>query len=189
MNHPVKRIAAIHDLSGFGRSSLTVVIPIISTMGIQVCPLPTALLSTHTSEFKNYYIKDLSNDMNGIIRHWKDLEINFDAVYSGFLGSPGQIQIVRNFIRDFKKEAQFIIVDPVLGDDGETYSTINHEMITGMRSLIEEADIITPNLTEAAFLLDEPQIENIDTETVKDWARRLSGKGPEITIITSVSPA
>ncbi|MBI9102021.1 MAG: pyridoxamine kinase [Spirochaetales bacterium] len=186
MSNPVKRIAAIHDLSGFGRSSLTVVIPIVSTMGIQVCPLPTALLSTHTSEFKNYHMKDLTEDMVGIINHWQKLEIEFDAIYSGFLGSPGQIKVVSKFIKEFKTNSNFVVVDPVMGDDGSTYATIGNEMILGMRELIKSANIITPNLTEAAFLLDEPQPEKMDTDKIKKWARRLSEEGPSIVIITSV---
>ncbi len=186
MENPVRRIAAIHDLSGFGRSSLTVVIPIVSTMGIQVCPLPTALLSTHTSEFQNYHIHDLTSDMKGIIRHWSELEIKFDAIYSGFLGSPGQIHVVQEFIREFKKDNQFIVVDPVMGDDGKCYDTINQEMISGMKELISSADIITPNLTEAAFLLNRSLNVHPEIDEVKEWALELSANGPSIVIITSV---
>lgn len=192
MINPVPRLAAIHDLSGFGRSSLTVVIPILSTMGTQVCPLPTALLSTHTSEFKNYHISDLTSDMEGIIRHWKELDLNFDAIYSGFLGSPKQIDIVADFIDYFGKSRKdsgrepLIVVDPVLGDDGETYGPIGQDMVNGMKHLITKADIITPNLTEAAFLLDEKIPTEMSMETIKDWTQRLSDKGPKIVIITSV---
>ena len=187
MINPVPRVAAIHDLSGFGRSSLTVVIPILSTMGVQVCPLPTALLSTHTSEFKNYHIRDLTSDMEGIIRHWKELAIDFDAVYSGYLGSPAQLRIVENFIRDFRREDQIVVVDPVMGDDGIAYAGMEPALISGMRELIRSADIITPNLTEAAFLLDQPCRETVTVPEIKEWAAALADRGPSTVIITSVS--
>jgi len=190
MINPVPRVAAIHDLSGFGRASLTVVIPILSTMGTQVCPLPTALLSTHTSDFTDYHITDLTRDMKGIIRHWKELNLRFDAVYSGFLGSPEQIRIVSDFITHFGKpegnEKPLIVVDPVMGDDGVTYGPIGPEMIQGMKELIKRADIITPNLTEAAFLLDRKLPSEISLEEAKAWARELSDRGPRVVIITSV---
>jgi len=186
MINPVPRTAAIHDLSGFGRSSLTVVIPVLSTMGVQVCPLPTALLSTHTSEFRNYHLRDLTSDMEGIIRHWKELAISFDAIYSGYLGSPAQIRIVADFIHDFRRENQLVVVDPVMGDDGKPYSAIEPALILGMKDLIRSADIITPNLTEAAFLLDETYREKISIPEIKQWASALADSGPKIVIITSV---
>ena len=186
MINPVPRIAAIHDLSGFGRSSLTVVIPILSTLGVQVCPLPTALLSTHTSEFTGYHLRDLTADMEGIIRHWKELKIEFDGIYSGYLGSPAQIRIVADFIRDFRKENQLVVIDPVMGDDGKPYSAMEPALISGMKDLIGSADIITPNLTEAAFLLDTEYRDEISIREIKDWASALAEKGPSTVIITSV---
>ena len=152
MKSPVKRVAAIHDLSGFGRASLTVVIPILSTMGVQVCPLPTAVLSTH-SKFEDFHFIDLTGEMSDYIRHWKQLGISFDAVYSGFLGSPRQIDIVTDFIDHFSQQDQLVIVDPVLGDNGALYGPLNKDMVTEMQSLIKQADIITPNITEASLLL------------------------------------
>lgn len=187
--NPVPRTAAIHDLSGFGRSSLTVVIPIMSTMGIQVCPIPTAILSTHTSGFENYHFFDFTDEMERYIAHWKSLEISFDSIYSGFLGSPHQVEIVERFISDFKNDSQIVVVDPVLGDDGETYDTITSEMVLRMKNLIVSADVITPNVTEAALLLGEdPNLsaENFSSELIKDWLKRLSVFGPEIVIMTSI---
>jgi len=185
-SNPVPRIAAIHDLSGFGRSSLTVVIPILSTMGVQVVPLPTAILSTHTSEFKDYHYHDLTNELPKIIHHWKTLDIKFDAVYSGFLGSPEQVAIVSDFISSFHHENQLIVVDPVLGDDGTPYGPIGPDMIRRMGELITHADIITPNITEAAFLLQQDYPETLSREKIKDWIKRLSDKGPSTVIVTSV---
>ncbi len=180
----VPRVAAIHDLSGFGRSSLTVVIPILSTMGIQVCPLPTAVLSTH-SAFPDFHFCDLTNDLNPIIDHWKRLSLRFDAIYSGYMGSVKQIDIVRGFIRDFRQTEQLIIVDPVLGDNGKLYQSFSNEMVVKMKDLVCDANVITPNLTEAAMLLDEPYNENLTESELKDWAKRLSAFGPQTVIITS----
>ncbi|MDD3031953.1 MAG: pyridoxamine kinase, partial [Atribacterota bacterium] len=148
MKKPVQRVAAIHDLSGFGRVSLAVVIPILSTMGIQVCPLPTAVLSTHTGSFKNYKFIDLTTHMTEYIAHWKEINIDFDCIYSGFLGSPQQIDIISHFIDDFAREDTLVVVDPVMGDGGKLYSSMNQNMVREMRKYIQKADLITPNYTE-----------------------------------------
>lgn len=184
--NPVPRIAAIHDLSGFGRSSLTVVIPVLSTMGIQVCPLPTAILSTHTSNFENYHFTDFTAGMEDMIRHWRELGIQFDAVYSGFLGSAAQIQIVSDFIDSFQWGDPMVVIDPVLGDDGVAYDTIDENLIKQMRALVSKAQVITPNITEAAFLLEERQGQEFDQKKIKEWCQRLSEKGPQVVVITSV---
>lgn len=180
------RVAAVHDLSGFGRASLTVIIPILSTMGIQVCPVPTAVLSTHTGGFDNYKFIDLTEHLEEYIRHWDSLGIEFDCIYSGFLGSPRQIDIISSFIKCFHRPDQLVIVDPVMGDNGNMYSAIDAKMIKQMKRYIGHADIITPNYTEAAYLLDEPYKYKIEEGRIKDWLLRLSDRGPEIAIITSV---
>ena len=187
--NPVPKTAAIHDLSGFGRGSLTAVIPIMSTMGIQVCPIPTAILSSHTSGFENYHFFDFTSEMEKYIEHWKSLEIDFDAVYSGFLGSPAQAVIVEKFIRDFRQKRQIVVVDPVLGDDGETYDTFGDEMVRQMKRLTASADVITPNVTEAALLLGEDPASpacSFTEANIKKWLRALSEEGPEIVIMTSI---
>lgn len=186
MKRSVNRVAAIHDLSGFGRSSLAVVIPILSTMGIQVCSMPTAVLSTHTGGFDGYSFIDLTDSMEEFIGHWKQLELDFDCIYSGFLGSPRQIKIISNFIDDFSSNNPLVVIDPVMGDNGKLYSTMDNEMVTNMRKLIEKADIITPNFTEAAYLLDESYDLDINDVKIKDWLVRLSEMGPKTVIITSV---
>lgn len=182
----VPRVAALHDLSGFGRASLTVIMPILSTMGIQVCPLPTAVLSTHTGGFEGYRILDLTDHMKDSIEHWKDLKIDFDAVYSGFLGSHEQVDVVTDFIRSFSRRGQLVVVDPVMGDNGKPYGPMGPEMITEMKNLVAYADVITPNITEAAFLLDEPFPDVMKEARCKDWILRLCDKGPRTIIITSV---
>ena len=186
LGNPVPRVAAIHDLSGFGRSSLTIVLPVLSAMGVQASPLPTALLSTQTSGFGDYFFLDLSDEMTAITNHWRKLNLSFDAIYSGFLGSSRQVKIVSDFIDDFGPEGQFVVVDPVMGDDGETYGPYGSDMVAAMRKLITKADIITPNFTEACLLLDTDYRSNIEVPILKDWLKKLSDLGPEKVVITSV---
>ena len=181
----VKKIAAVHDLSGMGRVSLTVVIPILSSMGFQVCPLPTAVLSNHT-QYPGFSFLDLTDEMPKIIAEWKKLEVQFDAIYTGYLGSPRQIQIVSDFIKDFRQPDSLIVADPVLGDNGRLYTNFDMEMVKEMRHLITKADVITPNLTELFYLLDEPYKADSTDEELKEYLRLLSDKGPQVVIITSV---
>lgn len=183
----IQRVAAIHDLSGFGGGSLSAVIPILSAMGIQVCSLPTAILSTHTGGFTDFHFRDLTDDMRLIISHWRRLSLSFAAIYSGFLGSVEQIGIVRDFIRDFRNPDTLVVVDPVLGDDGKLYDTMAEGMVAGMRSLVASADVITPNITEAGLLLGETSLPAPSASTeIKAWAAALSDLGPRCVIITSV---
>ena len=182
---PVKQVAAIHDLSGCGRTSLAVVIPILSTMGFKVCPLPTAVLSSHT-RYKGYHFVDLTEHMLPIINHWKELSLTFSAVYSGFLGSHKQIHIVKEFIQSFKSDDLLVVVDPVLGDNGQRYGTITEKMVSEMKSLVKMADVITPNLTEASLLLDEPYPQSLEDREIKEWLLNLAEMGPGIVVITSV---
>ncbi|WP_372776360.1 pyridoxamine kinase [Mangrovibacterium sp.] len=181
----LQRVAAIHDLSGFGRASLTVVIPILSSMGIQVCPLPTAVLSSH-SAFPGFHARDLSAELPSMIEHWKKLDIQFDAIYSGYLGAVDQIDMVKGFIRDFGSHDQLVVVDPVLGDNGKLYSAFDCQMVAEMRNLIAHAEVITPNLTEAAFLLGEGYQPQVSIAELKLWCVRLAEMGPKQVIITSV---
>jgi len=186
MKNIIPRVAAIHDISGFGRASLTVIMPILSNMGIQVCPMPTAVLSTHTGGFEGFKFIDLTDHLTDYMNHWKSLSLQFDSIYSGFLGSERQIEIVRQFIHDFKAENQLVVVDPVMGDDGKLYQTINDTMIDGMKELVADADMITPNITEAAYLLDREVPEDISDAAIKDWLKALASMGPQYTVITSV---
>ena len=182
---PVKQIAAIHDLSGCGRTSLSVVIPILSTMGIKVCPLPTAVLSSH-SRFKGYHFTDLTEQMQPIIDHWLQIGVSFDAVYSGFLGSYKQIRIVQQLIDTFSKEQQLVVVDPVLGDNGKLYGPFDQKMVSEMKSLIQKANVITPNLTEMFLLLGEPFHTDVGEDEMKERMLKLSDAGPGIVVVTSV---
>ncbi len=186
MRKPVYEIAAVHDLSGYGRCSLTVAIPILSCMGMQVCPLPTSILSTHTGGFKNYTFFDFTSQMKGIIDHWKSLEISFDAIYTGFLGSSLQIDIITDFIDQFMHDSMLVVIDPVMGDEGKLYDTIDSSIVEGMKKLISRANLITPNVTEAAILLGEENYERLSDGKLKSVMERLSGMGPEMVVVTSV---
>ena len=182
------RIAAIHDMSGFGRCSLTVAIPILSAMGLQCCPVPTAFLSTHTGGFEGFTFHDMTDEMPKIADHWQSLGLEFQAIYSGFLGSERQIDIVADFIRRFRTPRTTVVVDPVMGDDGVAYQTYTPAMCEGMKHLAELADVITPNLTEAAFLLgrdygDLPR----DEIGLRRLAEELSLGGRRSVALTGVS--
>jgi pyridoxine kinase len=186
MQNMIRRVAAIHDLSGFGKASLTNVIPTLSSMGVQVCPLPTAILSTHTGGFEGFSFLDLTDEMEKIIAHWKTVGARFEAIYSGFLGSPRQIDIVSRFIDDFRREEHLVVVDPVLADDGKLYSTMGLEMVEGMGRLVGKADMVTPNLTELALLVGEPYREEVGLDEIKRWMMELSTRGPKYIVVTSV---
>ena len=181
----VKKIAAVHDLSGVGRVSLTVVMPVLSSMGFQVCPLPTAILSSHT-QYPHFSFLDLTNEMERIIEEWKLLGVVFDAFYTGYLGSPRQVQVVERFIREFRKENDLVVVDPVLGDNGKLYANISESMVVEMQKLICSADVITPNLTEAFYLLNSDCKTSLSDDELKSSLFQLSAKGPSMVIITSV---
>ena len=189
---PPKRVAAIHDLSCFGRCATTVILPALSAMGVQVIPVPTALLSSHTGGFTDMYFKDLSADMNSISDHFERLGLKFDAIYTGFLGSEEQIDIVLDFINKFSTDETLVFVDPVMGDDGVLYSTYNDELCRRMRELCSVADIITPNLTEACFLSDVAYRDTSDMtkDEVLEFADSLRSALSEITsakvVITGV---
>lgn len=186
MENIVKKVAAIHDLSGYGRSSLTSIIPILSTMKVQVCPVPTAVLSSHTGGFEGYSFLDLTDYMEQHIAHWKKLNIDFDCIYSGFLGSPKQMKIVADFIDFFGHKNNLTVIDPVLGDNGKLYGTMNNEMVEEMKKLISKADIITPNFTEVTFLLNKSYKKEIGESEIKEWLIELANMGPKIVIATSV---
>lgn len=186
MKNPVKKVAAIHDLSGYGRASLTAIIPILSSMNIQVCPFPTAILSNHTGGFDSFSFVDLTDSMQDYMNHWAKENIKFDCIYSGFLGSSKQVDIILNFIETFSNDSSMIVVDPVMGDNGKLYPTINKKIVEKMKILVKKSDIITPNLTEATYLLGKSYVKNINENEVKKMLIDLSNMGPKIVVITSI---
>ena len=183
----IKKIAAVHDLSCFGRCSLTVIMPILSCMGIQVCPLPTAILSTHLGGFKNVAFHDLTDEIPSFFHHWHQEELTFDCIYSGFLASAEQIGVVSEFIDKFSDNAPLVLIDPVMGDDGRLYSTYTAKMQEHIRQLVRKADVITPNYTEACFLLEESYRDIVPRpDILHSWLLRLSELGPQQVVITGV---
>ena len=146
-----KKIAVINDISGFGKCSVTAALPIISAMGVQCCPLPTAILSNHT-EYPSYSFFDYTEHMENYMKEWKKLDLRFSGICTGFLGSERQIEIVEEFLSMFQEKETKVIVDPIMGDAGKTYETYTDELCERMHRLVEHADIITPNVTEACIL-------------------------------------
>lgn len=182
------RVAAIHDMSGFGRCSLTVAIPVLSAMGVQCCPLPTAFLSTHTGGFTGFTFLDMTEEMPKVAAHWQELALRFHAIYSGFLASERQIGIVSDFIRTFRRSDTLVVIDPVMGDDGKAYQTYTSALCSGMTHLAELADVITPNLTEAAFLLGRPYDQLQQEEAgLQELVRELGLHGRRSVVLTGVS--
>ncbi|WP_186565356.1 pyridoxamine kinase [Lawsonibacter celer] len=186
------KIAVIQDISGFGRCSMTVALPVMSAMGGQCCPLPTAYLSAHTAfpASDNAAFLDLTEQMQRTSRHWRELSVTFDAVYSGFLGSLAQIDLIAQFTADFRQSHTLVLTDPVMGDHGKPYRTYTPSMCRRMGELASRADVITPNLTEAALLLGEDYADAPRSEAgMREWLRRLSLNGKRSVVITGVSLA
>ena len=183
----LKRVAAIHDISGFGKCSLTVALPILSAAGIETSALPTAVLSTHTGGFNGYTYLDMTGEMRPFMNHWKSLDIHFDAIYSGFLGSFEQLDIVTEFFKEFRTKDTLIMVDPVMADNGELYKIFTPEFVLGMKELCKKADIIVPNLTEATLLLGEEYNPGPYSKAyIEDLLVKLSALGPKQVVLTGV---
>ena len=181
-----KKIAAINDLTGYGRCALTVSMPVISHMKIQCCPVPTSILSNHTG-YEEYFFDDYTGRLPAYLRMWKKLGLEFDGIMSGFLGSKEQIGIVEEFIRQFRKKNTIVVVDPVMGDHGKIAGTYTEEMCHEMRKLVSYADIITPNLTEACKLTDTPYRESgWKMAELFELTGKLRAMGPEKVVITGI---
>jgi len=183
-----KKVCAIHDISCVGRCSLTVALPILSAAGVECSVLPTAVLSTHTGGFTGFTYRDLTADIDPISAHWQTLDTTFDAMYSGFLGSFEQIDLVAKLF-DTHKGNGIVMVDPVMADNGVLYGIYSPEMAQGMAKLCARADIIVPNLTEAAFILGEspdnwegPHTEAYIVETL----HKLAKLRPKHVVLTGV---
>ncbi|MDR2889551.1 MAG: pyridoxamine kinase [Lachnospiraceae bacterium] len=181
-----KKIAAINDLTGFGRCALTVALPIISHMKIQCCPVPTSILSNHTG-FDEFTFFDYTEQLPGYIAGWKKLGLKFEGIMSGFLGSVAQIAMVEGFIRNFRTGRTTVVVDPVMGDHGKIYTTYTTEMCQEMGRLVSLADIVTPNITEGCLLTNVAYKESgwKQTELLK-VAEGLVAMGPKKVVITGI---
>lgn len=183
-----KRILAIHDISCVGRCSLTVALPILSAAGVETSVLPTAVLSTHPGGFEGFTYRDLTSDFKPISKHWQSLNLKFDALYSGFLGSFEQIDLVADLFNTYRSKETLVLVDPVMADKGVLYSVYSSEMVRGMKKLCSVADIIIPNLTEAAFMLNEQYIgENYSREYIETMLKKLTSLGAKKVVLTGIS--
>lgn len=181
-----KRVLAVHDISGLGRCSLTVALPIISACGIETAILPTAILSTHTGGFTGYTYRDLTEDIMPITEHWAALDIFFDAIYSGFLGSFAQLEMMQQLFEGYKAKGSLIVVDPVLGDNGVLYSLFSPSFVEGMRELCKTADIITPNLTEATLLTGMEYCPDCEPAYIKELLYALGNYTGRYAVLTGV---
>ena len=185
----VKRIAAVNDLSGFGRCSLTVSIPILSAMGFQVCPLPTAVLSAHTG-YPNPVVRDFTADMEGFLNHWESLGLTFACGYTGYLGNEQQADVLEPFLRRLRDQGALRLVDPAMADNGKMYSSCTPALVQAMARLVSLANVATPNLTELCLLTGGDYAAVCGApdrrEQVEKMARQLLAGGCGALVVTGV---
>lgn len=182
----MKRVLTVQDISCIGKCSLSVALPLISAMGIETCVLPTAVLSTHTA-FKDFVFKDLTDQITPFTEHWKKEKIHFDAIYTGYLGSFEQLELMHKLIEDFGGQDTITIVDPCMADNGKFYTGFNQDFAKAMAKLCSKAQVIVPNLTEACFLLDMPYIESgYNEKYINELLRRLSTLGAQKVILKGI---
>lgn len=183
----MKRIVTIQDISCVGKCSLTVALPVISATGVEAAVIPTAVLSTHTG-FKGFTFCDLTGEIAPITEHWKNENFKFGAIYTGYLGSPEQIALMADLFDTFKTDDNLIIIDPVMGDNGKLYPGFDEDFAQKMRKLCQKADVILPNMTEAAYMLGIEYVgEGYDEEYIKDVLLKLSEFGAKYSVLTGIS--
>ena len=182
-----KKILTIQDISCYGQCSITVALPILSAWGYETAILPSAVLSTHTSGFKNFTVHDLSNEIPKIINHWKQEGIKYDTLYAGYLGEEQHIDSVIQIKNELLNKDGFFILDPVMGDNGKLYPAFDNNYVKAIRRLVKEADIILPNLTEACFLTDTEYKEDYDEAYIKDIIDRLLKIGAKKIVLTGIA--
>lgn len=187
-NQTQKRVITIQDISCIGRCSLTVALPILSAAGIETSILPTAILSTHTGGFTGYTFRDLSDDIDPVCAHWKELDIKTDALYTGYLGSRDQQQQIAHIFDDFGGDDVIILVDPAMADAGKLYPAFDLEFARGMKDLVAKASLTVPNITEACYLLEKDYPgDDYDQAWVEQTLEELAALGPEQVVLTGVS--
>ena len=177
----------MQDISCYGQCSITVALPILSAWGYETAILPSAILSTHTSGFKNFTVHDLSNEIPKIINHWENEHIKFDALYAGYLGEVEHIDLVIQIKNELLNKGAEFILDPVMGDNGKLYPAFNEKYVKAMRRLIKEADIILPNLTEACFLTKTEYKEEYGEPYIKDIVNKLIDLGAKKIVLTGIA--
>lgn len=180
-----KKMAVINDLSGYGRCSLTVQLPLISSLGVQACPVPTGVFSNHTG-YESYTSRDLTDYLPEYLLEWKKLGLKFDGICIGYLTSHTQIDAVKYLVSEFKAEECIVILDPVMGDDGRLYTGYSEQTAIELRGLLGYADIVTPNLTEACFLTGIPYRDHFLSEELTAMCQLIAESGPSEVVITGV---
>jgi len=186
MKKPINRIAVIHDLCGVGKAALTNIIPVLSVMNIEVCPIPTMILSTHTGGFGKPKIIKCDRYIEEAFKHYKDINIDFDGIFIGYLGTQENIQSTLQFLEKTADEERLIVLDPIFADNGKFYSNFNKDYSERLKKLIGYSRIITPNYTESCILCDEEIKECVKEEEILNIGRKLHKFGCENVIITSV---
>ena len=180
----IPRVAAVHDLCGYGKCSLGVAIPVLSAAGVDVCPVPTGLFSSHTA-FPGWYMHDTTNILEDYLNAWKGIDVEIDAVYSGFLGAPEQVDIIRDIYSTYPRALR--VVDPVMADHGKVYPTYTPELCQAMADLAGEADVLTPNLTEAAIILEREWTgTDISNDQAKEIIEALIAKGAKNVVLKGI---
>ncbi len=180
-----KKIALINDIAGCGRCAISVQLPIISALKVQCCPLPTSIFSNNTA-FNEYYMEDFTQNMLPYMEAWEKNGFRFDGICTGFLGSPGQVQVIKTFFKKFKTANTVVVVDPIMGDNGKLYAASTEEMCSKLRALVGYADICTPNLTEACVLTGTAYKEKWSSKEIAELAEKLLRLGPEKVVITGI---
>ena len=185
----MKRAVTIQDISCFGKCSLTAALPVMSAMGVETAVIPTAVLSTHTgSGFSGYTFRDLTDDITAIAAHWKKLGLRFDTIYTGYIGSVAQINVIKRFIEQFRTEETLVVVDPVMGDGGRMYAGFDNRFVAAMKELCSIADVILPNITEAALLLGRNYSNSLSEADIRDTLQKRTGLGCKTAVLTGASP-
>ena len=181
-----KKVLTIQDISCVGQCSLTVALPILSACGMETCILPSAILSTHTAGFSGFTFRDLTDDIPGIQRHWQKENIQFSAIYTGYLGSTKQIAYVADILNTMGTDDCIRVVDPAMADNGKLYPAFDAEYVEAMKGLCSTADILLPNITEACFLADVEYREVYDEVFISDLLKKLSSLGAKTIVLTGV---
>ena len=183
---PYQRILTVQDISCVGQCSITVALPILSACGLEACILPSAVLSTHTGGFTGFTVHDLTDEFPKILRHWKQEQIRFDAVYTGYLCSVRQIDYLEELLQTLLAPNGKVIVDPVMADHGRLYPGFDETYAAGMRRLCRRADVILPNLTEACLLAGKPYCESYTERDISNLLQALRELGPNAAVITGI---
>ena len=186
MEKPIKRLAVIHDLCGVGKAALTNIIPILSVMEIEVCPIPTIILSTHTGGFGSPVIVNLDNYINDAFNHYRELNINFEGIFIGYLGSKKNVDECITLLKRYKKNDSIILIDPIFADNGHFYSNFNKDYSDKIKEIIKFSDVITPNYTEACILCNEPILKTVGEKELKVLFEKMKDIGAKDIIITSL---